>query len=254
MLRYYDETGLLKPCEIDKFTNYRLYSAEQISVLKRILFLRDLGFNSSEIALVLNSWSDEVLTEQLDLKRLEIEDVIKSAQLKLSIIEQAKGDIAQEKMSVHYNVSIKSVPSYLVLSRIVPNYYSEKSLWHDLVAFMNENHIQLSANSLTIYHDIDHKEADVDIEVCTTVSQAGKNMGDFAYRQIEPVAIMASTMVCGDYKNMAGAYWSFANWLEEHPLYEMVGQSRQVAHRGAWNEKNPENYLTEIQLPLKKRK
>ncbi len=27
MLRYYDEMGLLKPSETDKFTNYRLYSA-----------------------------------------------------------------------------------------------------------------------------------------------------------------------------------------------------------------------------------
>ena len=25
MLRHYDETGLLKPAEIDKFTNYRLF-------------------------------------------------------------------------------------------------------------------------------------------------------------------------------------------------------------------------------------
>ena len=49
MLRYYDEAGLLKPAEIDSFTGYRFYSTEQIPVLNKIIFLRDLGFNVSEI-------------------------------------------------------------------------------------------------------------------------------------------------------------------------------------------------------------
>lgn len=62
MLRYYDETGLLKPAETDKFTSYRLYSAEQIPVLNKILFLRNLGFNVSEIALALVNWDNEYIT------------------------------------------------------------------------------------------------------------------------------------------------------------------------------------------------
>jgi len=37
MLRYYDETGLLKPAKTDKFINYRLYAAEQIPVLNKII-------------------------------------------------------------------------------------------------------------------------------------------------------------------------------------------------------------------------
>ena len=32
---FYDEMGLLKPSEIDKFTNYRLYSTEQIPILNK---------------------------------------------------------------------------------------------------------------------------------------------------------------------------------------------------------------------------
>lgn len=39
MLRYYDETGLLKPAKINKFTNYRLYSTEQIELLNKIIFI-----------------------------------------------------------------------------------------------------------------------------------------------------------------------------------------------------------------------
>lgn len=44
MLRYYDEVDLLKPVKVDKFTNYRLYSVEQIQTLQKILLLRDMDF------------------------------------------------------------------------------------------------------------------------------------------------------------------------------------------------------------------
>jgi DNA-binding transcriptional MerR regulator len=39
MLRYYDELGLLKPAEVDKFTGYRFYTTAQISQLNKIIRL-----------------------------------------------------------------------------------------------------------------------------------------------------------------------------------------------------------------------
>ena len=254
MLRYYDETGLLKPARIDKFTNYRLYSSEQISSLNKIIFLRDIGFNVSEIAGALNQWDDEFLAAQLDNKRLEIENTIKAEQGKLSKIEMAKKDIQQEKIKMHYNVSIKSIPSYQVFSlrRIVPDYYAEGQLWKEMSAFADENDIPISNSTFTIYHDTDYRENDVDIEICAPVARMGKDIDGFTYRNTEPVPIMACTMVYGPFLNISGAYLAFASWLQEHNQYKMTGQSRQIVHRGPWNEEIPDKYLTEIQIPLKK--
>ncbi|GAA0122846.1 MAG: MerR family transcriptional regulator [Clostridium argentinense] len=130
MLRYYDETGLLKPAKIDKFSGYRLYSTEQIPTLNKIIFLRDIGFNVSEIAIAINNWDNACITNQLENKRLEIENIIKEEQYKLSKIELAIKDIQEEKMSIHYNVTIKSIPSYKVLSlrKVIPDYYGEGEL------------------------------------------------------------------------------------------------------------------------------
>ena len=52
-LRYYDEVGLLKPIEVDRFTGYRYYSADQLPRLNRILALKGLGFTLEQIAEVL---------------------------------------------------------------------------------------------------------------------------------------------------------------------------------------------------------
>lgn len=137
MLRYYDETGLLKPAQIDKFSGYRLYSTEQIPTLNKIVFLRDIGFNVAEIGVALKDWENNFTTDQLENKRMEIETLIQSERDNLSKIEMAKKDIQQRKIAIHTNVSIKSVPSYQVLSlrRTIPDYFAEGQLWGEISGF-----------------------------------------------------------------------------------------------------------------------
>ena len=65
--------------------------------------------------------------------------------------------------------------------------------------------------------------------------------------------LMACVMVYGPYQNIGTAYHTFARWLEEHRYYEMKEPVRQICHLGPFNEENPERYLTEIQVPLKRR-
>ena len=131
MLRYYDETGLLKPEQTDPFTNYRLYSAAQIPRLNQILFLRDLGFSVAEIGEAVANWEDDEIASRLAARQREIEQAIETEKAKLAKIEQAQKDILREKIDIHYNVSIKAVPSYPVLSlrRRVVDYYVEGALW-----------------------------------------------------------------------------------------------------------------------------
>ena len=82
MLRYYDEAGLLKPAEVDRWTGHRLYSVEQIPRLDRIRYLRDSGFLISEIALALEM-DDHALLVSLNKKCLEIEQAIQKEQERL---------------------------------------------------------------------------------------------------------------------------------------------------------------------------
>lgn len=254
MLRYYDETGLLKPAQIDRVTNYRLYAAEQIPTLNKIVFLRDLGFSVAEIADALSPWNDERIIKKLEQKHLEIEDAIKTEQEKLAKIRLAEEDILREKIAIHYSVLIKAVPSYQVLSlrRVLPDYYGEGQLWKEMAAFAKERNISFSSDTFSIYHDEDYREKDVDVEICACVSHIGERAGSFTYRNTEAVPLMAFTMVYGSFENIAGAFLAFAGWLQEHSQYKMGTHSRQIVHRGPWNEEMTEHYLTELQIPLEK--
>lgn len=164
----------------------------------------------------------------------------------------AKKDIYQNKIQVHYNVSIKTVPSYQVLTlrRVVSDYYAEGYLWKEMSAFTSKKRLTISDQTFSIYHDPDYREANVDIEICAPVAQMGKDTDGFIYRQTEPIELMASTMVYGSFENIAAVYLSFANWLEDHPQYRLGFPSRQIVHRGPWNKEKVEDHLTEIQIPL----
>ncbi len=256
MLRYYDEIGLLKPSQIDRFTGYRLYSAEQIQILQRIILLRDTGFNTSEITVVLKNWDSAFISDQLKKKKHEIQQAIELEKEKLKKIDNAINDIQEEKISVHYNVSVKSIPAYQVLSlrKILRDYFCEEMLWKEMSDYIKSEHINISEKNsdFAIYHDVEYKDSGVGVEVCTIVNGIGESRNGFTFRETERVDTMACIMVYGPYENIAIAFESFAQWLINHNQYEMAGQNRQICHIGPWNDIDPRKYLTEIQIPIKK--
>lgn len=254
MLRYYDETGLLKPAEIDKFTGYRSYSVDQIPILHRIIFLRDSGFQVAEITAALKNWDKDHIAEELHKKQKEIQALIRSEQERAARIGAAIEDLGKEQMAYHCNISLKKIPSYPALSlrKIIPNYFEEGKLWMELAERMEREHIRVSQNTLNfaIYYDTEHKESDVDVEVCAVLSEPAGYRNSGLFRETEEVEVMACFMVYGPFENIGPGFESFARWLSEHDRYKMIGLNRQIIHRGPWNERDPEKYLTEIQIPV----
>lgn len=257
MLRYYDEVNLLKPAAIDPVNNYRLYAAEQIPTLNQIIFLRDLGFNVKEISDAIENWQLETIAKRLEQKQQMLETQLSLEQKRLTKLAIAQQDLQKDKIELHYNITIKSVPSYQVLSlrKKVKDYFQEGLLWKELGTFVEEQKISLpdQGESLTIYHDPEYKDQDVDMEICLITDQIITCSTPFACRQIEAVPLMASSMVYGSFEKINAVYLAFAGWLTEHPQYQMGNHSRQIVHRGPWNEENPDNYLIEIQIPIQER-
>ncbi len=83
-LHYYDEIGLLKPCEVDKFTSYRYYDENSLLRMQEILFYRELDFSLKSIDEILSSPNydkEKALSEQkklLMLKKDRLERLIEA--------------------------------------------------------------------------------------------------------------------------------------------------------------------------------
>ena len=69
MLRHYDEIGLLKPAETNRFTDYRYYREDQLPAVCRITALKDMGFSLADIVRILDVYDDKEKLERYFVDR-----------------------------------------------------------------------------------------------------------------------------------------------------------------------------------------
>ena len=164
MLRYYEENGLLKPAEIDRFTGYRLYSMEQISELRNITELRDAGFGVEEIAEALPRLNDvEYMREIINKKRGQISEIIVEEQNKLKRIDEINNRIInniREDNNIMFigEVELKKLDSVKVLALLVnmPDNFpisEEQNLWKRMFDYIKENNIEHGVGGYSEYID-----------------------------------------------------------------------------------------------------
>lgn len=108
MLRHYDELGLLKPAEIDRFTSYRYYSLDQLPHLNRIMALKAMGFSLIEIRDLLETTpSLDVLRAQAAAKETELTQHLETLREKMAHLKTWMHRIEIENMMPEYEIVLK---------------------------------------------------------------------------------------------------------------------------------------------------
>ena len=90
-LRYYDEIGILTPTT-DRWTNYRLYTDENIIEAQYIKFLKSVDFRLEEILTA----KDEMNSELIDSKIEELEDKKNVIDYQIECLNTLKESITNE--------------------------------------------------------------------------------------------------------------------------------------------------------------
>jgi DNA-binding transcriptional MerR regulator len=109
-LRYYDERGLLNPAHVDTSTGYRFYSASQLTRLNRILAMKDMGLDLSQISFLLDQEpTPDQIRGMLRLKQVELHQQLTAGQAQLTRIEAWLHAFEQEAIMPAYDVVRKSV-------------------------------------------------------------------------------------------------------------------------------------------------
>lgn len=254
-LRYYDELGLLKPAKVDTQTGYRFYSALQLARLNKILALKDLGFSLNQIGELIDSKSTkEMLSTMLKSRKEEIEQSIIAEKEKLSRIERIISNINEEdSIMLKYDMVIKEAEAIQVASirDIIPSYSQQHGLWQELGDYIRGNNAKITPPCLVIYYDQGFKDSDIDIEVAEHFTGNLSGNDRIKIKNLDPVKQMACTIHQGSYEKLSLAYSALMKWIEDNG-YEILGPNRELYLEGEWSQKSPEQYITEIQIPVTK--
>lgn len=250
-LRYYDEIGLLRPGEIDRFTSYRYYAASQLSRLNRILLLKGLGLSLDQIGRLLESdLPPDQLRGMLKLRRAEIERSIEEEEARLARVAALLNQIEQENTIMsNYDVVIKKVTPVRIASirDVVANYSAQGELWGELEGYLAQHNVKPVAPCITIDHNEGYKERDVDLEVCEPIDAALPTTDRVHVYDLPAVETMACTVHHGPFNQLSNGYQALMQWVEANG-YRFTGPSREVyLHIG-----DEESNVAEIQIPVEK--
>ena len=256
MLRYYDKNGLFKPQIINEDNGYRYYSAKQLDDLYRIVQLRDIGFSVSEIKELMGITDKEQYLQAIHSKKAELSELMEQTRMKIMHLNAMKEDAENETNDIHPNIKLvlKKIPTQTVISyrKNVDNYFCEGQMWAEFSELISDTDIDFSYECFSLYHDKDYREENVDIELCIATNQSPQILPKrLIYRQVDGCDYAISIIIRGSYDNISHAYRKFAHWLENHPEYMMIGPNRQICHVSVMDTDNPDEYVTELLIPLK---
>lgn len=256
MLRHYDEIGLLAPTTTDDVTGYRYYSEAQLPVANRITALKSMGFSLAAAAQIMKHYDDpEALSRFLAVKQAEVLEQVADAKQRLLLLEAAITWLRKDGTMMKYNVTFKTIPERCVASvrEVIPSYDQEGILWGILMQETAALNMQDGDPCYTsaIFHDGDFKESNVDVEVQKTVKGNYENTEHVVFKT--EVAVDIASAICkGSYEQMNEINEAVANWVQASG-YEFDGAMFNIYHVSPHETKNPDEYVTEVCYPVRKR-
>lgn len=256
MLRHYDEIGLLMPEMIDDFTGYRYYSEAQLPIVNRITALKDMGFSLAMIAEILESYTDqEALKKYLIIKQREVCEKQEEVGRMLRLLETTINRLGKDEAVMKYNVTLKELPKRTVASvrQVIPSYKAEGMLWGILMEECGPLNVQADdpCYTLAIFHDAEHKESNVDVEIQKSIKGTYPNTEHVIFKTVEPI-LMASATYKGSYDQINEVNEAVANWVRDND-YAFDGVSFCIYHVSPYETQNPDELVTEVCYPVRKK-
>ena len=248
-LRFYEEQGLLMPALIHPETGYRYYILSQMAVLHQINALKLAGFTLEEIAHI-NSSADEGAV--LLKKKSELLAKIADLTRQIAVVD---GYLSKKKNGLFAPVLIKTIPETTVaFMRIRLESYD--CLFHrmpEMGALMEKAGCgcALPEYCFTRYPEPGYKDSDILVEICESVVEAKKETGELRFKTL-PEIQAACVFHKGSYRTFSESYETVLRYIEENG-YEIAGEIRESYIDGVWNKDDESQWLSEIQVPVRRK-
>ena len=259
-LRHYEKMMILVPKKIDEFTGYRYYGANQVIKANKILALKDAGFSLEKIADILeNNLDTTSLINILEGKAEDFEKVLSYEHERLERLQNNIFLIKNGGIPQMNEIIIKKIEPILVASirkKIDKDLFGEELevMWKELDDKIEKHKCKCSIPCMMMYHvgwSEDKESLDIEIvdSITRTFPTEKSNMNIY---ELPAVDKMASIVHHGSFETFEKSFGALAKWIEKNNYsIDRSIPTREIYHKTELDTDNPDEYITEIQIPIK---
>lgn len=251
-LRHYEQKGLFLPDEVDEWTGYRYYGIKQMQKLNAILGLQRLGFSLDEIK---ELYEEDSHTPSIRHLTEKIEETERRMRQLIARREQLVHWVnSQKEMKKMEKFSIQSLPEIIVASHreVIPNYAALGPLCVEKIGPEMQRlgcKCPPPGYCFTVEHNKEYTPTDIDIEYCEQVEELGTDSSIIQFKRLPAIPKALFMKHVGSYERFYESFTEAFRYMEEQG-YRMVGQLRTCYIDGAWNQEDPEKWVSVIQIPI----
>lgn len=245
-LRFYEKEGILLPASTDEWTGYRFYEIHQLADAAKIKGLRQLDLSIAEIKAILSGADEKKILEAKAR-------ILTDEKTRLDHLISSINNLLENK-TMKYNVTEKIIPETLVYySETVLENYSDTMTW---IPSLGAECMRLNPGiecaeppyEFCEYLDAEYKEHNIAIRHNEAVKTAGVENDVIKFRRLPETKVL-SIFHKGPYDTIGEAYAFIMDWAKNNGI-EPTGLARECYIDGIWNKESPDEWLTEIQLPV----
>ncbi|MFA1738202.1 MerR family transcriptional regulator [Lysinibacillus fusiformis] len=251
-LRYYDEIDLLKPMHTDKNNGYRYYSTEQFEQLNTINYLKELGFSLKEIKGHLDHRDiDDFLHLLEEQKRLTEEKIQELERINRRFQDRIK-DIKWAREIKTLGVPFIMEKQERRIVRLMEKISSEHQLEISLRQLENLSNMNSSifiggvGLTVSIRHLLNNQFHEYN-SIFILVEEEDRQSPLLATL---PEGKYACIYFNGNHNHSPAHYKALLNFIKDQG-FQVIGDSIERTIIDHYISGSKEDYLTEIQIPIK---
>lgn len=251
-LRYYDKIGLLKPIQIVESNGYRYYSTKQFEHLNMISYLKSLGFSLEEVKTHLECRDIDAFLRLLkkqkeitEIKIKELQHINNRFQNRMEEIERTRSRSEtgvpilkeiKERRIVQLKANVRLETEIEIALRLLENKSNMSSSLIIGGVGLTIDKFNINNNKFDEYNSlfILLEETDNQSELVSTL----------------PEGIYVSILYRGHRGDSPKYYQIVFDFIRKNSL-EIIGDSIERTIIDYYISKNPEDYITELQIPVR---
>lgn len=251
-LRHYESKGLLMPEQVDEWTGYRYYGLNQMQRMNDIRTMQGLGFSLEEIKELLEDESHTPTVEQLEAKLEATERQIKLLSQRYDRLVLLRD--SRKNIKTMEKFKIQSLPEIIVASHreVIPNYDALGPLCYMKIGpAMQAAGCKCTSPGycFTIDHNKEYKTENVDIEYCEQIEELLPDTPFLTFKKLPAIDNVLCVKHIGPYDRFYETFTEAVSYLESKNM-RIAGDPRFSYIDGAWNQEDPEKWVSVIQIPV----